>query len=135
MPSRGPVAYNGIEQSGRNSSFGSTSLTIRTQSRSYFAYLLDLSVENYIAQTPIKIVKDTDTLARRALRIAEDLHSKGKIDKKYLGVFKKFGQLDPLVSVDTLNRYVHSPNFAPSPEQLAALWDILADFIVHCLNA
>lgn len=100
-----------------------------------FRVLLDLSVENYLTQTPIKTVKDNDTLAKRALRIAEDLHSKGKIDKKYLGVFKKFGQLDPLVSVDTLNRYVHSPNFAPSPEHLAALWDTLADFIVHCLNA
>lgn len=100
-----------------------------------FRVLLDLSVENYITQAAVKTVKDNDTLAKRALRIAEDLHSKGKIDKKYLGVFKKFGQLDPLVSMDTLNRYVHSPNFAPSPEHLAAMWDTLADFIVHCLNA
>jgi len=50
-------------------------------------------------------------------------------------VFQKLQQLDPLVSMDTLNRYVHSPNFAPSPEHLTALWDTLSQFIVHCLNA
>jgi hypothetical protein len=38
------------------------------------------------------------------LRVAEDLNAKGKIDKKYLGVFQKLQQLDPLVSMDTLNR-------------------------------
>ncbi len=100
-----------------------------------FRVLLELSVENYIAQEALKTVKDNDNLAKRTLRIAEDLHGKGKIDKKYLGVIQKFGQLDPLVSMDTLNRYIHSPNFAPSPQHLVALWDTLAEFVVHCLNA
>src|SRR5262249_11441450 len=58
-----------------------------------------------------------------------------KIDQKYLGVFQKLQPLVPLVSMDTLNRYVPSPNFAPSPEHLTALWDTLSQFIVHCLNA
>jgi len=97
--------------------------------------LLELAVENYLAQVPLATVNPNDTLARQTLRIAEDLQAKGKIDRKYLGVFQKFQQLDPLVSMDTLNRYVHSPNFAPSPQHLTALWDALSDFIVHCLNA
>lgn len=100
-----------------------------------FRVLLELSVENYIGQINLTTVKDTDNLAKRALRVAEDLYAKGKIDKKYLGVFQKLPELDPLVSMDTLNRYVHSPNFAPSPEHLAAMWDTFADFVVHCLNA
>ena len=76
-----------------------------------------------------------NSLWKRALAIAENLEATGKINHKYLDVFKKFPQYDSLVSADTLNRYVHSPNFAPSPEHLAAMWDTLAEFLVHCLNA
>jgi hypothetical protein len=100
-----------------------------------FRVLLELSIENYIGQTKLGTVHENDKLARKALRVAEDLQKNGKIDQKYLGVFQKLQHLDPLVSMDTLNRYVHSPNFAPAPEHLTALWDTFAQFIVHCLNA
>jgi hypothetical protein len=100
-----------------------------------FRVLLELSIENYISQSALATVHQNDKLSRRALCVAQDLHRKGKIDQKYVGVLQKFQQLDPLVSMDTLNRYVHSPNFAPSPEHLAAMWDTLAEFVVHCLNA
>jgi hypothetical protein len=100
-----------------------------------FRVLFELSVENYVNQRKPLTIKPNDNLARRALRVAEDLHANGKIDQKYLGVFKKLPNLDPLFSMDTLNRYVHSPNFAPSPDHLAALWDTVAEFVVLCLNA
>ena len=100
-----------------------------------FRVLLELSADNYIQQVQLANVSPNDALTKKVLRIAEDLHSKGKIDQKYLLLFKKFPQYDSLVSADTLNRYVHSQNFAPSPEHLTALWDALADFIVHCLCA
>jgi hypothetical protein len=97
--------------------------------------LLELCIDNYVTQVSLTTTKGADSLAKRALRVAEDLHSKGKINQRYMEMFKKFPQVDSLVSADTLNRYVHSGNFAPSPEHLTALWDTLADFIVHCLNA
>jgi hypothetical protein len=100
-----------------------------------FRVLLELSIDNYLTQVSLPSAKTSDTLSKKALRIAEDLFAKEKIDKKYYDLFDKFPQYDNLVSSDTLNRYVHSPNFAPSPEHLTALWDTLADFIVHCLNA
>jgi hypothetical protein len=100
-----------------------------------FRVLLDLSIENYLSQVPLSTVKPNDSLAKRALRIAENLEATGKISRKYLDVFNKFPQYDSLVSADTLNRYVHSTNFAPSPEHLTAMWDTLSEFIVHCLNA
>jgi hypothetical protein len=100
-----------------------------------FRVLLDLAIENYLSQVSLSTVKPGDSLAKRALRIAENLEADGKIGQKYLDVFKKFPQYDSLVSADTLNRYVHSANFAPSPEHLTAMWDTLAEFIVHCLNA
>lgn len=97
--------------------------------------LLELAVENYIAQTKLAGVNANDSLARRVLLVAVDLQRRGKINQKYFELIQKFPQRDSLLSADTLNRYVHSPNFAPSPEHLMALWDWLADFIVHCLNA
>ena len=51
-------------------------------------------------------------------------------NKKY-----PFKQGDKLVSADTLNKYVHSTNFAPSPEHLMSIWDSLADVIVELLRA
>lgn len=99
-----------------------------------FRVLLELSIENCIQQKKINI-QQNDKLSIRALRAAEKLNADGKIDNKQLGVIKKFQNLDQLVSADTLNRYVHSPNFAPSPEHLMSLWDTLADFIVECLKA
>ena len=99
-----------------------------------FRVLLELAVENYVSQTGLA-VNDGDYLAARILKIGKDLEAKGKIDKKQLGVLKKFQQADKLVSADTLNRYVHSPNFAPSPEHLTSMWDTLAPFVVQCLDA
>jgi hypothetical protein len=100
-----------------------------------FRVLLELSVENYIGQTQLATVGPNDTLGKRVLKVAEDLRAKGKINQKYFELLARFPQFDSLVSADTLNRYVHSPNFAPSPEHLTALWDALAELIVNCLNA
>jgi hypothetical protein len=100
-----------------------------------FRVLLELSVENYIQQSKLSTVSAGESLARRVLRVAEDLHKNGKIDQKYFELLEKFPQRDALLSADTLNRYVHSPNFAPSPDHLTALWDWMADFIVYCLNS
>ena len=100
-----------------------------------FRVLLDLSVQNYIDQVALTTIGARDTLAQRVQKVADDLYKKGKITKKYLESFDKFARHDALISADTLNRYVHSQNFAPSPEHLRALWDNLSEFIVKCLNA
>lgn len=97
--------------------------------------LLELAVDNQIAQAKLATVNENDRLAKKLLKVAEDLHSRGKINTKYRDVFRKAQNMDALISTDTLNRYVHSPQFAPSPEHLKALWDTLAEFIVLCLNA
>jgi hypothetical protein len=97
--------------------------------------LLELAVDNYITQTKLATVSENDRLAKKILTVAEDLHSRSKITAKYRDVFRKAQNMDALISTDTLNRYVHSPQFAPSPDHLKALWDTLAEFIVLCLNA
>jgi hypothetical protein len=97
--------------------------------------LLELSIDNYVKRAPLTTVFETDKLSNKAAKVAADLHARGKIDKKYLGEITKLQQGEKLISVDTLNRYVHSPNFNVSPEHLKMLWGTLADFIVHCLAA
>jgi hypothetical protein len=96
--------------------------------------LFELSVDNYLKRAPVVGVQENDKLARKAAKIAADLQAKGKIDRKYLSGIMKLQQGDELISVDTLNRYVHSPNFNVSPDHLKMLWGTLSEFIVLCLQ-
>lgn len=96
--------------------------------------LLELSTENYIKRTNLTSVHDNDKLARKVAKVADDMSAKDKIDKKYLGALKKLQQGEELISMDTLNRYVHSPNFSVSPEHLKMLWGTLSEFITNCLS-
>lgn len=96
--------------------------------------LIELALENYIKSANVA-VHENDKLAMRLEKVGQHLLSAGQIDQKQLDVLRKFKQGDKLVSADTLNRYVHSPNFAPSPEHLTSMWDSLADVIVLCLKA
>lgn len=98
-----------------------------------FRVLLELSIENYINQVGV-VIGQNDKLALRVTKVADDLHAKNKINAKYLGEVKKFQHADRLISADTLNRYVHSPDFAPSKNHLTALWDSLSPLIVHGLS-
>lgn len=96
--------------------------------------LLELALENYIKQAKV-VVHENDKLASRLEKAGLHLQKAGKIDAKQIEVLKKFKQGDKLVSADTLNKYVHSPNFAPSPEHLMSMWDSLADVVVEMLKA
>jgi hypothetical protein len=97
--------------------------------------LLELSTDNYIAQTKLATIHENDKLSKKILKVAENLRTNEKITAKYRDLLKKAQNMDALISTDTLNRYVHSPQFAPSPEHLKALWDSLAEYIVICLNS
>lgn len=99
-----------------------------------FRVLLELAVENYINNQTCD-VHPNDKLALKIKKVGQDLFDKKQIDKKQFDATKKFGQLDQIVSADTLNRYVHSSDFAPSSKHLEAVWDTMADFVVRCLNS
>ncbi|MEJ5977734.1 hypothetical protein WG901_13885 [Novosphingobium sp. PS1R-30] len=97
--------------------------------------LLELSIDNYVKRRQLTNVQEGDKLANKAGKVADHLHAASKIDKKYLGAIVKLKQGEEIVSLDTLNRYVHSPNFSVSPDHLNMLWATLAEFIVLCLEA
>lgn len=96
--------------------------------------LLELSVDNYIAQSGISTASEADALVKKIVTCAEYLESKEKIDKRYLQVVRKARTMDEIVSVDTLNKYVHSSSIAPAPKDLASLWDTFAPLVVLFLN-
>jgi hypothetical protein len=96
--------------------------------------LIELALENYIREAKVT-VHENDKLATRLEKAGLHLQAAGKIDAKQVEVLKKFKQGDKLVSADTLNKYVHSTNFAPSPEHLMSIWDSLADVVVELLKA
>lgn len=100
-----------------------------------FRVLLELSVENYIDVTKPTTVHANDKLSKKMLKVAEDLNSSSVIDAKYLSELKKAQHAEEIISVDTLHRYVHSPNFTPSPDHLRAIWDSIDEFLTHCLKA
>jgi len=100
-----------------------------------FRVLLELSIDHYIKQTSLITVHENDNLSRKAAKVAEDMYSRGKIDKKYLGAITKLQQADEIISLDTMNRYVHSPNFNVSQNHLKMIWGTLAHFISQNLKA
>ncbi|POR54312.1 hypothetical protein [Bosea psychrotolerans] len=97
--------------------------------------LLELSTDNYISRIKLVGIHPNDKLANKVAKVAADLHTQGKIEKKYLSVINKLQHGDAILSIDTLNRYVHSPNFNVSPAHLKMLWATLADYVVLCLKA
>jgi len=96
--------------------------------------LIELSIDNYIRQAGLTTVAEPDALVKKLVGSAEDLGAKGKVSKRYLEVVRKSRNMDAIISVDTLNKYVHSSSLAPASDHLTAIWDTFAELIVHCLN-
>ncbi|MGR9503761.1 hypothetical protein ACU8MW_08595 [Rhizobium leguminosarum] len=96
--------------------------------------MLELSVDTYKKQTKIATAVENDALVKKLLACAEDLKARSKIDKRYVEVVRKACDIDAIVSVDTLNKHVHSPNLAPTADHLCSIWDTFAELIIHCLN-
>ncbi|MCD4510947.1 hypothetical protein LQT97_06810 [Brucella pseudogrignonensis] len=99
-----------------------------------FRVLLELSVDNYISRSRLYGISGNDSLVKKLIASAENMQSSGKISKKYVEVVRKARNLDEIVSVDTLNKYIHSSNLAPSSVHLTALWETFSELIVLCLN-
>lgn len=96
--------------------------------------LIELSVDNYILRANLAAVAESDPLVKKIVACAEDMEKKSKVDKNYLTIIRKAQNMNSIVSVDTLNKYIHHSGMAPAPDHLKALWDTFSGLIVHCLN-
>lgn len=100
-----------------------------------FRVLVELALDNYINSVGLSNIHENDKLSNRALKVAADLLARNKIDKRYHDECKKLHNADQLFSMATMNSWVHSPRFNPSPHHMTSMWDSLSVFIVECINA
>jgi hypothetical protein len=100
-----------------------------------FRVLVELALDNYTSRTGLQTIHENDNLSNRAGKVAADLYAKRKIDKKYHDECKRLQNGDQLFSVATMNRWVHSSTFNPSPQHMTSMWDSISDFVVLCINA
>lgn len=96
--------------------------------------LLELSADNYIRQAKLTTATEKDALVKKLVKCAENLQQDDKIDKRYLEVIRKARTMDEIISVDTLNKYVHSSSLAPTADHLTSIWDAFSELVVHFLN-
>jgi len=97
--------------------------------------LIELSVDHYINRSSLDGVHPNDKLALRTRKVAASLLAKGSIDQKYFDELRKIEQGDRIISASTMNSYVHSSTFSPSPQHLCAIWDLFSKYIALCINA
>lgn len=99
-----------------------------------FRVLLELSVDHYLHVAPVT-THPSDSLSNKVLKAATHMEASGLIDEKYKRELQKFSHAESIISANTMNRYVHSSTFSPSPTHLTALWDTMSKFIVCSLSA
>ncbi|MDE2445842.1 MAG: hypothetical protein KGO94_06670, partial [Alphaproteobacteria bacterium] len=95
--------------------------------------LLELSVDNYGKSSNL-ILNDNDKLSNKIQKVSGHLNANGKIDAKYLQELTKLQRNEEIISVNTLNRYVHSSTFDASPRHLKMLWNTLSKLIIECVS-
>ncbi|MBB5770387.1 hypothetical protein HNP47_000356 [Brevundimonas vesicularis] len=93
--------------------------------------LLELSVENYIAQHNLNA---PDNLSRRVGAVSRHLLDHGAIDQDYFDELERIRLNDQLISIASMQRYIHSPEFAPMEHELRTYWIRLGRFLVAALN-
>lgn len=93
--------------------------------------LLELSVESYIAEHGLK---NPTELKRKVGVAASHLLERQIIDQAYFDELERIRQNDQLISVVSMQRLLHSIDFAPMENELRAYWMRLGRFIVAVLN-
>lgn len=93
--------------------------------------LMELAVESYIHEHGLN---PPDNLARKVGAVSTDLLNRQLIDRAYFDELERIRQNDQLISVASMQRYIHSPDFAPMETELRTYWTRLGRFLVAALN-
>jgi hypothetical protein len=94
--------------------------------------LVEFSVGNYISTNSIIAIDDNAKLHVKIGKVGDHLVSCGKIDSKQHALLKKMCKADEILSTHTLNQYVHSTTYMPTPKELCVFWDRLYFFLRAC---
>lgn len=93
--------------------------------------LVELSVESYIAEHALTV---QDNLSRKVGAVATHLLNRQIIDQAYYDELDRIRQNDQLISVASMQRYIHSPDFAPMENELRTYWVRLGRFLIAVLS-
>lgn len=93
--------------------------------------LLELTVESYIAEHALNV---PDNLSRKVGAVAASLLQRQIINRDYFDELERIRLNDQLISVASMQRYIHSPDFAPMENELRTYWARLGRFLVATLN-
>lgn len=97
--------------------------------------LLEISIDQYIAQLAVGNIQPNDKLSRKFVKCADHMLDNNHIDKDYHRILKKFENSEPVVSANTLHGYVHNHNYFPSDIHLKSIWDMLEKFVIICIKS
>jgi hypothetical protein len=93
--------------------------------------LVELSVESYLAEHELQ---PPENLSRKVGAVANDLLQRQILDRDYYEELERMRLNDQLISVASMQRYIHSPDFAPMENELRTYWTRLGRFLVATLN-
>ncbi len=92
--------------------------------------LLELATEAYLNDRNL----NAGNLSQGVRTVAANLLARDIIDQAYHDELDRLGRHDELFSIRSIQRYVHSPNFAPMPRELIAYWTRLGSYLVAVLS-
>lgn len=93
--------------------------------------LLELAVDDYAQNRELRQEND---LSRKVRIVADDLLAREIIDQQYHDELQRIRRHDELISIRSMQRYVHSPEFAPLPRELLTYWGRLGRFVSAALS-
>ncbi len=93
--------------------------------------LVELSVESYIGEHSLQV---PDNLGRKVGAVSAHLLQRGVIDSAYHDELERMRLNDQLISIASMQRYIHSPDFAPMENELRTYWARLGRFLIAALN-
>ncbi|NTZ42709.1 hypothetical protein G7A66_06330 [Altererythrobacter sp. SALINAS58] len=93
--------------------------------------LVELSVEGYMQEHNLSEKPD---LSRRVRAVASSLHERDLIDEQYYQELDRIRRNDELISIASMHRLLHSPDFAPMEQEFRTYWTRLGRFISLALS-
>lgn len=93
--------------------------------------LLELSVEAYITDHGLP---QRTNLAQKVGTVADHLLDRSLIDRAYRDELERMRQHHELISVPSMQRLLHSPDFAPMSNELLTYWGRLGRFLIVCVS-
>ncbi|HGN2917724.1 hypothetical protein [Pseudomonas aeruginosa] len=97
--------------------------------------LLELSSDNYLTVNPdaIRRLESNTPLREKVKCSAKHMHQNGKLPQNRLDIILRHCSEDGgMLTISTLQRYLHSSAHFPNGETLNSMWSELKDYIIEC---